>query len=429
MKKFAALPLFMCGFRPFFLATGLLACVLMAIWLVLQGQWWPALSQWSPTGGIIVWHAYELVLGFGSAAVAGFLLTAVPEFTHTPPIAPRRLALLALLWLLGRVVWLAAVWLPAPLDVLVVALPHLLFTACLLWLLLPSLVRDANARRHFSFALALMAILLVQLGFFTDLLWQWRDPFAWIRLAVGLLMVLIILAGSRISMNVVNRLIELGKPGLAEHETVGYLARPPRRNLAVFCICLCSAVEFWQGQSVVTAWLALAVAAAMLNLLNDWHVGRALFYRWALILYLSYWLLALGYAAMGMSMLGAPWVPSAGRHLLTVGAMGLSIFAVMNVAGRIHAGQWLDTSHWVLWAMAAFTGAAVLRFMAGSFSLARWSQALAVIAGLLWIAGFAIYLWRNARILLADREDGQAGCAEPRVQQETQNKRSEVHPH
>lgn len=79
-----------------------------------------------------------------------------------------------------------------------------------------------------------MALLLVQLGFFADLLWRWNDPLAWVRLAVGLMMVLIILAGSRISMNVVNRLVELGKPGVAEHDTVGYLARPPRRNLAIF---------------------------------------------------------------------------------------------------------------------------------------------------------------------------------------------------
>lgn len=429
MKRLAAWPLFMCGFRPFFLAGSLLACVLMAAWLLMLGGAWPTLSMWSPPGGVALWHAYELVLGFGSAAVAGFLLTAVPEFTQTVPAAPRRLASLAVLWLLGRLAWLIAAWLPAPLDVLTIALPHLVFTASLLLLLLPSLGRDARARRHFSFALALMALLLVQLGFFASLLWHWNDPLAWVRLAVGLMMVLIILAGSRISMNVVNRLVELGKPGVAEHDTVGYLARPPRRNLAIFCICLCSAVEFWRGYDLVTAWLALAAAAAMLNLLNDWHVGRALFYRWALILYASYWLLALGYAAMGLSILGAPWLPSAGRHLLTVGAMGLSIFAVMNVAGRIHAGQWLDGSRWVPLAMAALVGAALLRFMAGSFGFAHWSQQLTVAAGLLWITGFAVYLGRNARMLVVRRDDGQAGCSEPRGQEEGAGQPSAGHQH
>ena len=429
MRRLAALPLFMCGFRSFFLAAGLLACLLMAAWLLMLSGAWPTLSQWAPPGGVAVWHAYELVLGFGSAAVAGFLLTAVPEFTQTAPVASQRLAPLALLWLLGRLAWVAATWLPAPVDVLIVALPHLLFTACLLQLLLPSLGRNASARHHISFALALVALLLVQLGFFVDLYLQWIDPLAWVRLAVGLMMVLIILAGSRISMNVVNRLVELGKPGLDERDAVGYLARPPRRNLAIFCICLCSVVEFWKGHDLVTAWLSLAAAAAMLNLLNDWHIGKALFYRWALVLYASYWMLALGYMAIGMAMLGAPWLPSAGRHLLTVGAIGLSIFAVMNIAGRIHAGQWLDTSRWVLLAMIALFTAALLRFMAGSFGLVQWSQELTVAAGLLWMTGFAIYLVRNARMLTVQRGDGQTGCAEPLGQEVPVDQQSARHQH
>lgn len=416
MKKIAEWPVFMCGFRPFFLAGSAMACAVMAVWLLMLGGPWPL--GWAPPGGVALWHGYELVVGFGSAAVAGFLLTAIPEFTGTAPPPPRRLVGLALLWLLGRLAWGMAAWLPAPLDVLAVAVTHLLFTAGLLALLLPALNHDAQARGHLSFAWALLALLLVQLGFFTALLWQGSDPLAWVRLAVGLMMVLIILAGSRISMNVVNRLVELGKPDLAEHGTVGYLARPPRRNLATFCICLCSAVEFFKGSDLVTAWLTLAAAAAMFNLLNDWHIGRALFYRWALILYASYWLVALGYAAIGLSMLGAPWLPSAGRHLLMVGAMGLSIFAVMNVAGRIHAGQWLDTSRWVPVTALALVASALLRFLAGHFSLAPWALGLTMAAGLLWVAGFAAYLWRNAPLLSAPRDDGQHGCAEPLEQVE-----------
>lgn len=413
--KLHGYPLFMCGFRPFFLFCGISACALPLLWLLMLANVWPSLTGWNPPGGIVIWHASEMILGFGMAAVAGFLLTAVPEFTASAPAAPARLVVLAGLWLLARLAWLPAAWLPNWLAVLVLAGFNLGVTAMLMALLLPALWRDPITRRHASFAWALAGMLGVQVGFFVAV-WRGGNALAWLHLAIGLMMVLIVLAGSRISMNVVNRLIEAGKPGLAEHPNVGYLARPPRRNLAVFCICLCGAVDFFRGYDPVTGWVALATAAAMLNLLNDWHIGRALLYRWALMLYASYWMMAGGYAAFGLSMLGAPWLPSAGLHLLTMGAMGLSIFAVMNIAGRIHAGLWLDERRWVPIAAGLLLLAALVRALSGWLVLAQWMQWLIQASGALWIAAFVLYLWRNAALLTAQRSDGQGGCAEPLLQ-------------
>src|SRR5690606_1892951 len=183
--------------------------------------------------------------------------------------------------------------------------------------------------------------------------------------AVGAVMILIIIATSRVSMSVVNGLVEQGHPDRQETDEVGYLARPPRRNLAIVTIVICSATEFLLGPDTITAWTALAAAAAMLNLLNDWHIGRALFTRWALMLYATYWLIALGYAALGAAWLVAPITASVGRHLLMTGAMGLSIFAIMNIAGRIHAGLWLDRRRWLPLAALALVAAALLRTAAG----------------------------------------------------------------
>ncbi|WP_207226361.1 NnrS family protein [Corticibacter populi] len=410
MKRWTTHPVFLCGFRPFFFFSGIAACALMGWWLLsLSGV--PAVAAWQPSGGPMLWHACELILGFGMAAVAGFLLTAVPEFTGSEPQPASRLLCVAVLWLLARLAWLPAAWLPWGVGIGLLATLNLGFTAGLLALLLPALWRD-RTRRHLSFGWALLAMLAVEAGFFLAL-YRHGDPMAWLLLAIGLMMVLIVIAGSRISMNVVNRLVEAGRPGLADHETVGYLARPPRRNFAVFCICLFSGVEFLKGHDLVTGWLALAAAAAMFNLLNDWHVGRALLYRWALILYAGYWLVALGYAGIGLAMLGAPWTPSSGRHLLLVGAMGLSIFTVMNIAGRIHAGLWLDDRRWVPLAAAMLVLAALLRWLAGWFAMAQWSAMLLLVAGLLWMAAFALYLCFSAAILLQPRTDGQQGCAEP----------------
>ena len=94
----ARLPVFAYGFRTFFLLAAAAATGLIAIWLaVLIG------GAWSGTVSAVQWHAHEMLFGFVGAAVAGFLLTAVPSWTGMPAIAGMRLAFLALLWLAGRI--------------------------------------------------------------------------------------------------------------------------------------------------------------------------------------------------------------------------------------------------------------------------------------------------------------------------------------
>jgi len=406
-----AWPLLMCGFRPFFLLAGGSACALMLLWLAFLHGLWAPFSAWQPPGGAIVWHGGELLLGFGMAAVAGFLLTAVPELTSTP--APRRapVAVLALVWLLARLMWLPAAGLPHAVAVVLLAALNLGFVGGLSALLLPALWRGPN-RAHLGFSYALLALWLGQAGFFLAL-YQHGDALAWLRLLTGLMMVLLIMAGSRISMNVVNRWIEAGKPGQGSPVAVNYLARPPRRNLAVVCMSLASALEFCKGADAVTGWVMLAAAAAMFNLIHDWHTARALRYRWALMLYACYWLLALGYAGLGLAMLGAPWLPSAARHVLLAGGMGLTIFVVMNIVTRIHSGHWLESRRWLPMAALLLLAGALLRALAGVWRLVGWSVWLQLLAGALWVAAFALYLGFNAAILLRAREDGQDGCAEP----------------
>jgi len=226
---------------------------------------------------------------------------------------------------------------------------------------------------------------------------------------------LIIIATSRVSMSVVNNRVE-HKETVTDPDSVVYLARPPRRYLAMTLIALCALSESILGAHSVTGWTALAAMAAMFNLLNDWHVGRPLFSRLALMLYGSYWLMALGYALLGAAYLGAPLLPSAGRHLLTVGAMSLSIFTIMSIVSRIHSGLWLDRRVWIPAAALLFVAAAALRAYAGFYSAALFFNPLIMGAGLLWIGGFALYAIYLFKILTSARTDGQPGCAEPLVE-------------
>lgn len=389
-------PLWMCGMRPFFLLAMGSAIGLLAWWslVLLAGLPAPAVA-----GGAVVWHAHELVFGFALAAVAGFALTAIPEFTGLPGATRGQLRALAALWLLGRVgFWASGLAGTAALGL--AALAHLGLLLGLAVVLARPLWAPAG-RRHAAFWWALLALAGAVAGFYADAL-RGMPGLRWLHLALGLLMLLIVVAMSRISMRIVNSAIEQATPGAPP-----YLARPPRRHLAALCIALYTVAEFFRPGTALAGWLALSAAAAMFNLMSDWHVGRALLRRTPLLLYAVYACMALGYGALGLAQLGAGGSTGAGRHLLTMGAVGLNIFVVVFIAGRAHCGLPADASRAIPLAAGLLLLATVVRVGAAWVGAgAPWLGA----AGALWCAAFALLLWRIGPGLWRPRKDGRDGC-------------------
>ena len=421
--RLAAKPLFMCSFRSFFLATALYGVALLLGWLgfLATGIGLPAVP-----GGPIVWHAHELMFGFGLAAVAGFVLTAVPEFTATPAFGRRVTLALLLCWAAARV----AFWLSGVLGAGGAVLAALLnsgFMAGIVVLVAPRLWRDPE-RRHLSFLWGLAAMWLVVSGFHADVL-RGLYPMRWVLAGAGAMMVLIVVAMSRVSMRIVNDALDAERlrraaaqgdamagerprlPGEDDDELPAYRARPPRRNLAVFGIAAHTLAEFALPGSPIAGWIALAAAAAVLNLLNDWHVGRALLTRWAFLLYAVYWMMALGYGLIGLSLLGVAVASSAGLHLLTVGAMGLSIFGVLCIAGRTHSGYELDMRPWVPVAALAIGAAALARAAAGLPGMPVAGLQAASVAA--WALGYGLAAVFLGAVFLRPRPDAGTGCEEP----------------
>lgn len=390
-------PLWLCGFRPFFLLAALTVPLCIGLWIAFLGA---GLALPEVAGGPFIWHAHELIFGFGLAAVAGFVLTGIPEFTHTAAFGAGAVRLLVGLWLVGRVTfWCSGVFGQGAL--LLAALAQLGLLGLLAAMLAPRLWRDPE-RRHLAFLWGLGGLMLCVAGFYADAL-RGAYPGRWLYAALGVLMVLIVVAMSRISMRIVNGAIdEAGVVG------VQYRARPPRRNLAVFFISLYTVAEFWGQGDRIAGWLALAAAAALFNLLNDWHIGRALFRRWALMLYGMYVLMAAGYATMGLALLMGGGAFSAGRHFLTVGALGLNIFVVMCIAGRAHCGLAPDERRWVPIGACMLLVAALVR--AGAAWPGIDSRLWLVVSGLLWGGAFVLYAWHMAPVFWSQRTDGGGGC-------------------
>ena len=111
---------------------------------------------------------------------------------------------------------------------------------------------------------------------------------------------------------------------------------------------LFTAMQWFDPSNRVTGWLALAASAAMLNLLNDWHVGRPLFSRWPLMLYMVYVFMAAGYGLIGLVLVAGDGSVSPGIHLLTAGALGLAVYTVICIAGYTHSGLKKNGRPWVM---------------------------------------------------------------------------------
>lgn len=391
--------IWICPFRPFFFICALHGIVAMVVWLAFLVGFCNLLDV---IGGPIIWHAHEMIFGFAMAPTIGFLLTAVPEFTHQPCVSSRHLKTLLVLWLAARLSFTFS----AALGALGIW-PAMIFDSALLLILLaaiiPPLWRQPE-RRHMAFVYNLIILFAVHLGFYVALLQQ-GNPMAWLKLALGALMTLIIVALSRISMRLVNDVLQ-AQGG----ESAAYLARPPRRNLAIFAIGAYSLGEFFMPGNTVNGWLALAAAAAIANLLNDWHVGRALFQRWVLIPYLTYVGMIIGYALIGFALLSGNDLNSTGEHILAINSMALAILLVMSVAGRMHSGWGLDHRRWLPIAACVFLVAALCRAAFNTDFIN--STASLHAAATFWIIGWCIYLAYSYKPLLGPRPDQRSGCDE-----------------
>jgi len=394
-----ARPLFLCGFRPFFLFGAWFAAFDMGLWLAFLAG---AATLPAMPGGPFVWHVHELVFGFALAAVVGFLLTSVPEFTSSADFEPPLTLLLLLAWLAVRI----AVAASGLIGIVPAALAQLALLGLLVARVAPRVLRDP-ARLHTGFLWALLALWLVCAGFYFDA-WRGAPPMRWLYAAIDGLMILIVLAMSRISMRIINEGLDALRE--AGHDPGDeYRARPPRRNLAVSVIAAHGLVEWLAPGQPVTGWIALAAAAAVLNVLGDWHRGRVLLDRWVAMLYATYVLMALGYATMGSALLFELGTVSGGRHLLAAGALSLAIYVAMSIAGRVHTGRKLDARRWLPVGAVFIVAAALARAAASEGGPA--AQALLYAAALMWLGAFASWAAHFHRILAGARLDGAAGCA------------------
>jgi uncharacterized protein involved in response to NO len=381
------LGVFAAGYRPFFLFAGLWSALAVPIWLLAYAAGVAPPSAFAP----VFWHAHEMVFGFAFAAVAGFLLTAIPNWTGRLPLRGAPLALLALLWLAGR----AAVLLSALLGPLAAAAIDLAFPAALIAVVARELIAGRNWRNLpmlAALALLFAGSLLVHLHAiglaYTAQLGN--------RLGVATLLMLIALVGGRIVPS-------FTRNWLAKHRPDG--AMPAQGGPVDFAALATTfaALAGWVAapQSLAVQWLALAAGVALGLRLSRWRGLASVREPLLFVLHAGYGWLAFGLALLGVSGL-VPLVPhSAALHALTVGAIGTMTLAVMTRATLGHGGRPLSAGRATLLVYLLVTLAALLRIaapMAGAAHLALTSAAAAA-----WSGAFLLFAVSYRSLLIPRR--------------------------
>jgi uncharacterized protein involved in response to NO len=386
--------LFAHGFRPFFLMAGIVAPAGVGLWaLALAGV---AI----PDGPLpmLRWHAHELLAGFVGAAMVGFLMTAIPNWTGRRGYSGAPLVVIAALFLAARLALLPGSPVP-PQVALALALAPLPAT---MLLVLPALVR-AKSARLFGPPVLVLGFWSGQLMMAGEAAGWWSAP-GWATgqlLMADMALLLVGLIGGRIvPAFTLNALRREGRP-------VELAPLPGVDRATILSLLAVVGVDLAAPGGVV-AGVAAAVASVLVLLrLSRWHGLATL--RWPLlwVLHLGYLLVAAALALKSVALLGGFGWAGAWLHLQLAGAIALMILAVMTRATLGHTGRDLVASPLTVAAYGLLLGAALLRVFApealGDALLAH------LAAASLWVLAFAAFLLAYGPMLTGPRADGKPG--------------------
>jgi uncharacterized protein involved in response to NO len=381
-QRNADLPaLFSYGFRPFFLGGALTAALAVPLWLAMLAT---GLEPAGPFSALI-WHAHEMIFGYLAAVVAGFVLTAVPNWTGRLPVTGWSLIGLFSLWVAGRI---ACVGLPWPVAAAVVDMAFLVTLAGVVW-------REIAAGRHLgSLPVAALISLLALANLVFHLQAQWPGLAGYgERMALGGAALLISLIGGRITPSFTRNW--LAKAGLSP------LPTPFGRFDKVTIALTVAAVALWVGfpEGLVTG-VVLALAGALhLVRVARWRGLSARREPIVLIMHLGYFWLAVSLLLMGLAAYDpASLSGTAALHALSAGAVGTMTLAVMTRASLGHTGRPIATSAATFTIYVLVTLGAILRVAApfvGDLYLATLFA-----GGMLWSGAFGLFVLAYAPVLL-----------------------------
>ncbi len=377
-------PLWRAAFRPFYL-LGLAYAVLV---MVIAAVGYLGLFPSAFAHPLRWWHGHEMVFGFATAMVVGTLLTALPSWAGTPEIQDARLALLAALWLAGRIAIALAPVLPA----WTVALADLALIVVLATMLVPQVLALDDHRYRLVF-LVLAGLFVGNLLFHAGLRDpQWQLSERGLRLAIDAIALIFVLKSGVLTP-------AFTENALRERGSLASVAAPPQVHVVAVASVLATgmldaiaAPVQWVGAAALAAFAANAVRLAY------WRSVQIVRVPLVLVMHLAYAWFVFSYGLRALSTVSPAIAPDAWLHAFTIGAVGLMSIGLMVRVVLRHTGRPLHVPPIALCAWAAMLCAAVLRVGAGwSDALVWWATGSAIawsIAFGLCLVGFGPMLWR-----------------------------------
>lgn len=353
------------AFRPFFLLGIFYSTLAILLWIFI----WNGHLVLGGTRAPVYWHAHGMMMGLMAAAIAGFLLTAIANWTSRPPVAGWPLAILVMAWLLGRL---------AIMSPLLSALADALFWSLLCLFVARELFLARNKRNYKVLALLLVLSLsdmLFHLGELQLLPHVDLQRVLWVQL--WLVIVLINVIGGRIIPAFTgNWLRQRAGPGneLPPSRLPGDFGWVDQMAIGLLLLFVASIVLQWPTS--VSIPLGLGCFVAQVWRLLRWKFWLTLSDPLVWMMHLSYAWLVVGILLWTLSLSGMVAV-SAAVHALTIGAIASMIVSVaaraaLGHTGRVLQSHYLLTSAIILLSLAAFT-----RIMASISGGALWLDAAA----------------------------------------------------
>ncbi|WP_312016070.1 NnrS family protein [Bradyrhizobium sp. JYMT SZCCT0428] len=378
--------MFSYGFRPFFFFGSVYAGAIILMWLpVFYGR-----LQLSTAFAPRDWHVHEMLFGYIAAVIAGFLLTAVPNWTGRLPLQGRPLILLFSTWVAGRIAVSVSAWIGWA--------PAAAIDSVFLILLAASAAREIIAGKKWGNLMIVAIISLLAAG---NLAFHLEAHFEGLaeyttRGGIAVVISLIALIGGRIIPSFTRNWLAKRTPG----QMPAPFGRFDVATIALSVVVLL----FWVVRPLdrTSGGLLLVCGGMHLIRLVRWTGYRTFADRLVLILHVAYAFVPAGFILTALSAFDLV-APSAGIHAWTGGAIGTMTLAVMSRATLGHTGQRLQASPATQLIYAAVIIAALARVCAVLET--DHTGPLLVAVGIAWAAAFlgfaAIYsvaFWSPRRL-------------------------------
>jgi uncharacterized protein involved in response to NO len=380
------------GFRPFFLLGSLFSIFAVAVWVWLYrfGAQLPA-RELSATS----WHAHEMLYGYGLAVIAGFLLTAVRNWTGVTTLHGKPLLLLALLWLEARMM----PFIPHPDALSAMAILDLLFTVWLCWEVFKPIYK-VRQWQHLGIVAKVVLLLLGQAFFYLGLFGVLEQGVQW-SLYTGLYIIvsLILLMGRRVIPFFIEK-------GVDDPVVIKNIKWVDRSSLVLM-------VLLWLFGVFVESKLPLAITALALFAIHTlrlwgWYTHGIWAKPLLWVLFLAYGWLVAGFLLTALGALGIS-SPLLAVHALGYGGVGMLTLGMMARVSLGHTGRNVfDPPKALIPIFALLFAGAVVRVVLPLLFPAHYLD-LILLAQLLWIAAFAPFAFIYAPMLVKPRVDGAYG--------------------